>query len=72
MLLGPLWTMALAPDLKGTGIDDIGWRAFDEVDHVVKRGTKIHLITVLFHIADMGRANAVFQAQQGVPLEYGF
>lgn len=58
-----LVTCRLATNLKRARVDDIGWAALDEVHHVVKGGTKIKLIAVLFHIANVRRADAVFQAQ---------
>ena len=49
--------------LQGTWIDDVGRRAFDEVDHIVKGGAEIQLVIVFFYVADVGRADAVFQTQ---------
>ena len=52
----------LTPDLQGAWVDDIGRRAFDEVDDVVKSGAKEHFVAVLLDIAYMRRANTVFQS----------
>ena len=53
----------LSSYLQSSGVHDVGGSASDEVDDVVKGCTKIHLIAVLLHVANMGRANAVFQPQ---------
>lgn len=49
-----------APHLQSTRIDDVGRRSLDEVDHVVKCSTKVQLVVVLFDVADVRRADAVF------------
>ena len=51
---------------------DVGGSDFDEIHHIVERCTKIKLIAVLLDIANVGRANAVLQPQQGMALKDGF
>src|SRR5674476_1550200 len=53
-------------------IDNVGWRAFDEVDHIVKGGAKVQLIIVLLDVADVRSTNAILQPQQRVALQNGF
>ena len=62
----------LATNLQSARVDDVGGRAFDEIDHVVKCGTEVQLVAVLFHITNVRRTNAVFQSQQRMPLQNGF
>src|SRR5206468_12566555 len=61
-----------AAHLQGTGIDNVGGRALDEVDDIVKCRTKIHFIAVLLDIANMRRADAVFEPSHCVDLQNGF
>lgn len=51
----------LAPDLKCPGVDDIGGRALDEIDDIVKSSAKVKLVAVLLDVPDMRRTDAVFQ-----------
>jgi len=48
-----------AAHLQGAGVDDVGGGALDEVHHIVKGSSKIQLVAVLLHIAEVGGADAV-------------
>ena len=52
--------------MQRTGIGDIGGRPLDEVHHVIKGSTEIQFVAVLLDIPDVGRTDAVLQAQQGM------
>ena len=57
--------------MKCARVNDVGGSAFDEVHHVVKGCTKIKFVVVLFDIANVRRADAIFQAEQCVALQNG-
>jgi hypothetical protein len=60
-----------ASHLQRLGVDEVGGLAIDEVDDVVERGLEVQLVAVLLHVADVRRADGVFQAQQRVALQDG-
>jgi hypothetical protein len=61
-----------SPDhLQRLGVDDVGGAAVDEADHVVEGLAEVQLVAVLLHIADVRRADRVFQPQQRVTLQDG-